>query len=69
MREPVTGHAARHREEKEEEQAEKEEDLFYLFYRSIVQVEFFHGKFGSLCRGKQAATETRYPTYGAWWVC
>ena len=38
---------------------------FYFLHLYRVQWDFSHGKFGLLPRGKPAATESRYPTYGA----
>ena len=44
-------------------------DLFLLLATVLSQLNFFHRKFGLLFpQGKPAATESRYPTYGARWV-
>ena len=42
---------------------------FYFFFSAVLsEWDFSHGKSGCLPRGKPAATESRYPTYGACWV-
>ena len=38
------------------------------FTTVLSHFDFSHGKFRLLSRGKPAATESRYPTYGACWV-
>ena len=40
----------------------------FIYYAFISLWDFSHGQLGSFPRGKTAATESRYPTHGAWWV-
>ena len=42
--------------------------LLLLFTTALSQWDFSHGKIWLPSLGKPAATESRYPTYGACWV-
>ena len=43
--------------------------FFFTFYNCLFQLDLSSGKFGLPSSGeKLAATESRYPTYGACWV-
>ena len=44
------------------------EKNFVYFLQLSSKLDFSHGKFGLLSPGKPAATESRYPTYGAYWM-